>query len=71
MERRAEDSRINKLVEDVAVLQSQMIENTAMTRQVRDILGSFRIMAAIAKWVAAIGAGVAALYHGVDFLRRH
>lgn len=69
MERRAEDQRIIKLCEDVAVLQVQMAENTAVTKQVRDILASFRIVGAVAKWTAAIGAGVVAAHHGIDWLR--
>ena len=69
-ERRADDSRITGLVADVAVLKQQMLENTQVTCQVRDILASFRIVGAVAKWAAAIGAGTAAAYHGVDWLRK-
>lgn len=65
-----EDSRINDLVADVAVLKQQMIENTVVTMQVRDILTSFRVASVVAKWIAAVGAGLAALYHGFDFLRK-
>lgn len=68
--RRASDARIDKLVADVASLQTDMKANTEVTVQVRDILASFRIMAAIAKWVAAIGAGIAAVFHGADYLRK-
>ncbi|HLB49829.1 MAG TPA: hypothetical protein VJL59_22660 [Anaerolineales bacterium] len=70
-DRRADDPRINTLVADVAVLKEQMAENTKVTCQVRDILASFRIVGSVAKWTAAVGAGATALWHGVDFLRRH
>ena len=68
--RRASDARIDKLVADVASLQTDMKANTEVTVQVRDILASFRIMAAIAKWVTAIGAGIVAVFHGADYLRK-
>ena len=68
--RRVSDARIDKLVADVASLQTDMKANTEVTVQVRDILASFRIMAAVAKWVAAIGAGCAAVFHGADYLRK-
>ena len=70
MERRAADERINQLCVDVATLQRQMIENTAVTTQIRDILRSFKIMAAVAKWITVIGAGVAVIIHGFDWLRK-
>ncbi len=69
MERRAEDQRISKLCEDVAVLQVQMAENTKVTVQVRDILASFRVVYHVAKWITALGAAVAAVYHGGDWLK--
>lgn len=59
-DRRADDGRINKLMLDVNTLQVQMQENTEVTVQVRDILGSFRTLASVAKWVSAIGGGIAA-----------
>lgn len=59
-DRRADDGRINKLMLDVNTLQVQMQENTEVTVQVRDILGSFRTLASLAKWVSAIGGGIAA-----------
>ena len=70
-QRRANDERLDTVVCDVALLKGQMAENTEVTKQVRDILNSFRLLGIVAKWIAAIGAGTAALYHGVDFLRKH
>ena len=63
--RRADDPRINKLVSDVDNLKAEMVKNTEVTTQVRDILTSFRIMATIAKWFAAITAGVVAVKTGM------
>lgn len=77
MRRRKDDTRIPKLTEDVEHLHSciealkvEMKENTDVTKQVRDILTSFRILGVMAKWVAAIGAGTAALYHGIEWLKK-
>lgn len=55
---------VDKLVKDVEVLKAQMAENTEITKQVRDILGSFRIAGAIAKWTAAIVGGAIAVKSG-------
>ena len=60
-ERRRDDQRIGKLVFDVCDLKKQMAENTEITHQVRDMLASFRVIAVIAKWVAAVAAAVAAV----------
>jgi len=70
-ERRAEDPRINKLVEDVSELKAGLAENNKTTEQVRDILTSFRVLATVAKWIAAIGAGYAAVRHGIDGFNGH
>jgi hypothetical protein len=70
MDRRTEDPRINQLVADVAVLKDQMAENTAVTHQVRDILASFRIVAAVAKWIAIIVGGIAAIKTGHGWFQK-
>lgn len=70
--RRAEDTRVTQLVTDVETLKEQMAVNTAVTIQVRDILASFRGVAAAAKWIAAIAgaaAAIMALIKGADFRR--
>lgn len=59
-DRRADDLRIGKLVADVKKLEEQMVENTEITKQVRDILGTFRVTMLVAKYVAAVGSAVAA-----------
>ncbi len=43
--------------------------NTEITKQVADVLASFRVIAAIAKWLAAIVAGVVAVRHGMDWFK--
>lgn len=60
---------VSGLKTDVNDLKRQMAENTIVTVQVRDILASFKILGKIAKWVAAMGAAAAALWHGVKFLK--
>lgn len=57
--RRVDDQLINVLVADVAVLKTQMAENTEVTKQVRDILSAFRVTMAVAKWTATISAAIA------------
>lgn len=44
-------------------MQATIQENTELTRQVRDILITFRVTALIAKWIATVGAAFAALYY--------
>ena len=68
-ERRAEDPRLGVLVDDVAELKKQMVLNTEITQQVRDILTSFRVIGSVAKWITALIAGFLAMYHGVDNLK--
>lgn len=59
-ERRLEDQRINQLQLDVNTIQVQLKENTEVTIQVREILGTFKTVASFAKWLSAIGGGIAA-----------
>ena len=66
--RRMADARIDTLVQQVNALQKEMTANTEITRQVADVLASFRVMAAIAKWCSAIAVGVSAVWHGIDFI---
>lgn len=70
LRRRADDERVTILVSDVAVLKTQMAENTEVTKQVRDILTSFRIAGTVAKWIASVAAGIVAIYHGWDSFRK-
>lgn len=63
------DPRIDVLVQGYEELKKEMAANTAITNDIRDILGTFRIVGAIAKWVAAIAAAITAGYHGFLFWR--
>jgi hypothetical protein len=67
-QRRASDPRIDALVADVATLRKDMIANTEITAQVRDILASFRVIGAVTKWAAAVGGGCVAAYAAIKGL---
>lgn len=74
-DRRAEDPRIEQLVTDLsamktahAAMQTQLTENTKVTKQVRDILASFKVIGACAKWGTIIGAAGTSVYHGIKAL---
>jgi hypothetical protein len=73
-QRRVDDPRINKLVADMASVQACLASNTEITTQVRDILTSFRTIAAAAKWVAALAAAFSAVglavHQTVDWWRK-
>lgn len=57
-------AQITHLHDCVEILKVELKRNTEVTEQVRDILGTFRITLAIAKWVAALGAAAAAVKIG-------
>lgn len=61
------DPRIDMLVAGYEELKKEMAANTAVTNDIRDILGTFRVVGAVAKWVAGIAAAFTAVYHGVIF----
>lgn len=66
--RRKTDLRVEMLVEQMAQVKQELALNTEITRQVRDVLATFRVVAKAAKWttyiVSAITA-IIALFHGV------
>ena len=64
MDRRAEDPRITQLTHDVHALKEGLAKNNETTEQVRDILASFRVVGAVAKWLSGIGAAAVMAYHG-------
>lgn len=53
-------AKVDHLHDCVEGLKVELKKNTEVTEQVRDILATFRISMAIAKWVAAIGAAAGA-----------
>lgn len=74
MDRRSLDNEFRQFMaestRDRADLRRLLEENTAITQQVADVLASFRVVAAVAKWLAAIAAGIAAIRHLPDWLSR-
>ncbi len=50
------DSKFSEIESAIVGLKAEMAVNTVITAQVRDLLASFRVMAAVAKWLTAIGA---------------
>lgn len=62
MDRRQDDAKLQKVMEDISDLQRDMKANTEITTQVRDLLATFAILASVAKWVAAISAAVAGVW---------
>lgn len=64
--RRADDPRIAKLVDDMSSVKAELARNTEITGQVADILASFRVVGAVAKWTAAVVAAVAAIWHAIN-----
>lgn len=63
---RAEVAHLHECVEE---LKKAVAENAAVLEQVRQILASFRVVGAIAKWIAAIGAAATAVYHAAVWWR--
>lgn len=64
--RRADDGRVGRLEERMDRFEIALAENTATTKEVRDILGSFKMIGAIAKWGAAVIGFCIAAYHGAQ-----
>lgn len=85
MHRRAADGRIELLEKSVNELSGGLAENTKVTNQVKanteelvDLLhfakGGLRVLGwlgSFAKWVAAIGAGFAAIYAFIQNIKGH
>lgn len=69
MERRHDDPRICQLVDDVRALKEQMAKHIETTEQIRDAIHAFKLVGKAGKWLAAIGAGGTAVWHGIRFLK--
>lgn len=52
---------VQHLHDCVESLKAAVAENTLITKQVADVLGTFRVTLAIGKWIAAAGAAVASV----------
>lgn len=57
---RSSDAVVARLVSDMDEVKRDLARNTVVTEQVRDILASFRVMMAVAKWFTAIASAIAA-----------
>lgn len=72
-DRRALDREFREFMQeslrDRAELRRMLGENTTITKQVADLLTSFHVLAAVAKWIAAIGAAILALKHAPEWFR--
>lgn len=63
---RSEVAHLHQCVEE---LKKAVADNAVVLEQVREILASFRVVGAVAKWLAALGAGATAVYHGALWWR--
>ena len=56
-----------ELFELVAVIQADLKVNNEVTKNISDALGALKLLAVIFKWIAVMGAGIAAIWNGVNF----
>lgn len=69
LKRRADDSRIAQLESRVGSIEAKLDANSTTTQEIRDILGSFKVLGTIAKWVGAVvGAGFGAYQFITSFM---
>lgn len=61
-DRRSYDRRLDSLEARAATIEQKIDANTAVTMQVAEILSTFKVVGAVAKWVAAIAGGFAAVF---------
>lgn len=52
--RRESDPLVLLLAGKIEAIEKQLTENTDITRQVYDVLATFRVIAKVAKWLTAI-----------------
>lgn len=58
--------------EEFEQLKGEVSRNTALTQEIHDMLRSFKIVGAVAKWLTTVAAGIAVLWHGAQaFFSRH
>ncbi len=63
--RKAVDAKFSDLEQQLALLRFEMVNNTEITKQVRDVLSSFKVIGHVAKWLTVMGAFGAMCWHGV------
>ena len=54
--RKTVDDKFSDIEGQLSALRFEMANNTEITKQVRDVLASFRVIASVAKWFTAVGA---------------
>lgn len=64
------EARFAEIDESFKALRFEMANNTEITKQVRDVLASFRVMGSVAKWCTAVGAFGVMCWHGVQEWRK-
>jgi hypothetical protein len=47
------------------LLKGEVKTNTKLTQEIHDMVRSFKIVAAVAKWITTISAGLAVIWHGI------
>lgn len=57
--------------EEFDLLKGEVATNTKLTQEIHDMVRSFKIVAAIAKWVTTVAAALTAIWHGVKALLPH
>jgi hypothetical protein len=57
------DDKFADIHKEIAEIKREVAENTDLTKQIRDLLASFRVLAQISKWGTAVGAFGLMLYH--------
>jgi hypothetical protein len=54
--------------EEFDTLKTEVATNTALTREIHDMLRSFKLLGSIAKWLTTVAAGLAVLWKGATAL---
>jgi len=67
--RRADDTRMDAIENRLTALEGAIAENTALTKTVAEVMASLHVLAAVGKWLAAVGAGILALKHLPEWFR--
>lgn len=69
LRRRADDVRMDGIEGRLTALEKKIDENTAITKAVAEVMASLHVLAAVGKWLAAVGAGILALKHLPEWFR--
>lgn len=61
--RRADDSRVKRVEHKLGELERKLDSNTEATREVLDLIRSFKLLGRLATWAAGIAGGAIAVWH--------